>query len=66
MSAEVSKSDFIFEFSGHGHYKVTYTSPITGKKWVKVINNMPLIDKTKNSDKPKKVNLNELKLNCKS
>lgn len=65
MSAEVSKSDFSFEFSGHGHYKVTYTSPITNKQWTKVISNIVLIDKIKNSDKPKKVNLNELKLNCK-
>ena len=53
--------DFNFKFSGHGHYKVTYTSPTTGKMWQKTIDNMPLIDATKNEENPKRSDLNWLK-----
>ena len=56
-----SISDFSFSFAGHGHYKVTYTSPVTGKSWSTVTNNMPLIDDTKNADKPKIKDLITLK-----
>lgn len=62
----MEKSDFTFEFSGHGHYKVTFTSPYTGKKWSKVITDMELIDLTKGEDNPKKINLNQLKNQIKS
>ena len=58
-------SDFTFRFSGHGHYQVTYTSPITGKQWTTVTNNMPLIDATKNADNPKRKDLDYLKELCK-
>lgn len=44
--------DFDFEIAGHGHYKVTYTSPATGKRWTTTTNNMPLIDATKNAEEP--------------
>ena len=47
--------------SGYGHYKVTYTSPTTGKQWTKITSNMPLIDATKNAEEPKQKDLNELK-----
>lgn len=50
MSTKIEKSDFTFLFAGYGHYKVTYQSPITGRKWTKVIDDMPLIDATKNED----------------
>lgn len=33
MRAKTTISDFRFEFAGYGHYKVTYTSPVTGKSW---------------------------------
>ena len=46
-------SDFTFRPTGHGHYQVTYTSPITGKSWTTSTSNMPLIDATKNEDYPK-------------
>lgn len=46
--------DFDFEIAGHGHYKVTYTSPVTGKSWTAKTNDMPLIDATKNADDPKR------------
>jgi hypothetical protein len=58
-------SDFSFIPSGYGHYKVTYTSPVTGKKWSRTTNNMPLIDNTKNSDDPKQNELECLKRMCK-
>lgn len=54
-------TDFRFDFAGHGHYKVTYTSPVTGKSWSRVITNMELIDSTKNSDEPKTRHLEDLK-----
>lgn len=61
MSTKIEKSDFTFLFAGHGHYKVTYQSPKTGKKWTKTINDMPLIDATKNEDFPKRKILEVLK-----
>jgi len=67
MKQSISISDFNFEIAGYGHYRVTYTSPVTGKSWTTVTNNMPLIDKTKNADEePKKCDLNDLKKLCKS
>jgi hypothetical protein len=59
-------SDFSFVFAGYGHYKVTYTSPVTGKEWMKVLNDMTLIDATKNADEPKQSDLNHLKRIVKS
>lgn len=58
-------TDFRFEIAGYGHYKVTYTSPVTGKQWVKTIDNMPLIDATKNAEEPKRIDLDILKKKCK-
>lgn len=66
MKTKTTISDFTFEFTGHGHYKVTYTSPVTGKKWAIVTNNMPLIDATKNAEIPKQRDLEILKCTCKS
>ena len=60
-TTKISINDFSFSFSGYGHYKVTYTSPLTGKKWSTVTNNMPLIDATKNADEPKRKDLELLK-----
>ena len=58
--------NFDFRPAGHGHYKVTYTSPKTGKQWSTVTDNMPLIDSTKNADeRPKQADLNSLKRICK-
>lgn len=39
--------DFRFVFIGYGHYRVTYTSPKTGKQWSNTIIDMTLIDATK-------------------
>lgn len=62
---QITLSDFDFEFSGYGHYMVTYTSPATGKQWRKKTSDMRLIDSTKNSDCPKISDLQQLKKLCK-
>ena len=62
----LSISDFNFKFAGYGHYKVTYTSPISGKSWSTVTSNMPLIDVTKNEDSPKLKDLVALRNICKA
>jgi hypothetical protein len=61
----IQLSDFSFLPSGYGHYKVTYTSPVTGKKFTAITNNMPLIDATKNAEEPKIKDLESLKRICK-
>lgn len=61
MKNKIRISDFTFSPSGHGHYKVTYTSPVTGKSWTATINDMTLIDATKNADEPKRKDLETLK-----
>ena len=60
MKNSITLSDFNFQFTAHGHYKVTY------KKWSKTTTDMQLIDATKNSDAPKIKDLNELKRMCKN
>lgn len=50
-----------FVFVGSGQYRVTYTSPNTGKSWAATITDMTLIDKTKNSECPKRTDLERLK-----
>lgn len=66
MKKKISISDFEFQYVGYGMYKVTYCSPITGKLYSNVTNNMVLIDETKNSDSPKIKYLNFLKSFCKN
>lgn len=59
--APIRLCHFTFVFVGYGQYRVTYTSPNTGKPWVATINDMTLIDKTKNSECPKRTDLERLK-----
>lgn len=66
MSAKIKKSDFEFIFACYGHYKVTYQSPKTGKKWTKSISNMSLIDATKNEEFPKRKDLEILRRHIKA
>lgn len=66
MKAKISISDFSFRINGYGRYKVTYTSPATGKTWTATTTNMPLIDATKNTDEPLKKDLEKLKRVCKN
>jgi hypothetical protein len=63
---KTTKADFQFIYSGHGHYKVIFESPVTGKRWTKTTDNMPLIDATKNEDTPKRKDLETLKFICKN
>lgn len=63
MKTELNQ--FTFRPAGHGHYKVTFTSPVTWKQWTIVTSNMPLIDRTKNAEYPKRCDLDELKYWCK-
>jgi hypothetical protein len=66
MKNQIRLTDFTFKFSGYGHYEVTYTSPITSKKFTTITNNMPLVDATKNAESPKIKDLIELKKLCKN
>lgn len=65
MKQKVERRDFTFRFAGYGHYHVTYTSPVTGKKWSCTVDEMPLIDSTKNEEFPKRKDLERLKQVCK-
>ena len=65
MSKSISITNFDFKFAGYGHYKVTYTYP-SGKQIWSNINDMTIIDATKNSDSPKTKDLNTLKSLIKS
>jgi len=55
------RSDFTFLSAGHGHYRVSYTSTVTGKTWTRVISDMELIDATKNAENPRVNRLEDLK-----
>lgn len=57
--------DFSFLPAGYGHYKVTYTSPVTFKSWTVITSDMSLIDLTKNAEEPKRCHLEALKRACK-
>lgn len=63
---KISITDFRFLPSGYGHYRVTYTSPVTGKEWSAVTSDMTLIDATENAEYPKVKDLNQLKYMCKA
>jgi hypothetical protein len=65
MKRSIQITDFDFRPAGHGHYRVTYTSPKTCKKWSVVTDNMSIIDSTKNEDNPKIKSLLHLKRVCK-
>lgn len=66
MKTRTSIYDFKFQFAGYGHYRVTNTSPRTGKQWSTVVSDMTLIDATKNAEEPKRKDLDRLKWVCKN
>lgn len=66
MTKRINKTDFSFAPFGYGHYRVIYTSPATGKQYCTTVNCMPLIDVTKNAEKPKQKHLKQLKNLCKN
>ena len=63
---KISISDFGFRLAGYGRYKVAYTSPVTGRQWSTVIEDMTIIDATKNNDGPLRKDLEWLKYLCKN
>ena len=65
MANKISKTDFTFIPAGYGHYKVTYTSPVTGKKWTTTTNKMCLTDKVLHQEYPLVKDMEELKRECK-
>lgn len=65
MKNSIKITDFNFRFTRHGHYEVTYTSPVTNTKFTTITNDMPLIDATKNAYEPRIKDLNSLKRICK-
>lgn len=65
MRTKTEISDFRFKLVASGHYKVTYTSPVTWKSWTATTTDMMLIDATKNADYPKRCDLEALKRVCK-
>lgn len=52
-----SLDNFKFELAGYGHYKVTYTYPTSGKRVSRTIDDMTIIDATKNAEEPKRRDL---------
>lgn len=50
MKRKILIRDFYFDFAGHGHYNLIYTSPITGKRWKKLTTDMQLVDEFKNTE----------------
>lgn len=63
---KISICDFSREYVCAGHYKVTYTSPMTGKKWCALVTCMSMIDATFNAEKPKRKDFESLKRFCKN
>lgn len=63
---KISITDFTFMPSGHGHYKVTYQSPVTFKTWTATTSEMKLIDATNGAEYPKVKDLERLKRLCKN
>lgn len=62
---KISIYDFQFVKTGYGRYSVAYQSPVTLKIWVNETDDMCIIDATKNEDKPKVKDLEQLKRLCK-
>jgi len=61
---KTSKSDFTFTQTGYGRYDVHFTSN-KGRVYGCSVTDMTIIDATKNSDNPKRKDLEALKRKCK-
>lgn len=64
MKTKLKLTDFTFVPSGYGHFNVYFTCPDTGGYYRGYTNDMPLIDKTKNADRPKIKDLERLRYIC--
>ena len=58
---KISLTSFYFRFAGCGQYIVTYTTPTRGDYWRARINDMSLIDDTKNAEELTKAALYRLR-----
>jgi len=58
-------SGFSFTIAGSGCYKVRYTTPFRGDYWVAFINDMTLIDATKNAEHAKIKDIKALRYHVK-
>lgn len=61
----ITRGDFHFSFAGYGHYKVTYTSPTTGKTWTRTTTDMDIVDSVMRNVDAKIKDLKYLKSFCK-
>ena len=57
-------SAFTFTFSGYGHYVVTYTTPSGRYMYRVTIDDMTIIDDTKNADWAKLEDIEHLRYLC--
>ena len=61
MKTTMDLTGFQFSFQSSGHYMVYYTSPVTGKMWRRLVTDMTMIDSTKNTEYPKRKDIEHLK-----
>jgi hypothetical protein len=47
---KIEIGEFNFRFVGHGHYRISFNSPITGKEWSKVTTDMEIVDEFKGTE----------------
>ena len=57
---KLKKSQFLFTFTGYGHYKVEYTTANERLKYIATITDMTIIDEVKNEEYPKQKDLKYL------
>ena len=57
-------SQFRFNFSGYGHYRVVYTTPSKRYMYIVTINDMTVIDATKNAEYAKLDDILNLRRMC--
>ena len=57
----ISKQQFRFKFTGHGHYLVDYVTPNGRIRYSRTITDMEIIDKTRSEEYPKQKDLIELR-----
>lgn len=65
MKRKIDITDFTFRPVGFGIYQVIYESPVTGRRWTTIVDDMTIIDATRNADTPKIKDLEMLKRICK-
>jgi hypothetical protein len=64
FTMKTTRTDFRVISAGHGHWEVTYQSPVTFKRWVNITTDSQLIDAFKSEEITRK-ELEQLKRICK-